>query len=74
MSGIKKIAGIVLIAAGVLGLVYKGFNYTKETHKADLGPLKFEVKEKDRVEVPTWVSIVAIAAGAGVLLVPTRRG
>ena len=34
-----RIIGIVLIVAGVLGLVYGGFTYTKETHKAKLGPL-----------------------------------
>ena len=30
-----KIAAIVLIVAGVLGLVYGGFSYTKETHDAN---------------------------------------
>ena len=31
-----KIAAIVLIAAGILGLVYVGFSYTKDTHEAKL--------------------------------------
>ena len=31
-----KIAAIVLIAAGVLGLVYGSFSYTKETHEGKL--------------------------------------
>ncbi len=34
-----KIIGILLIAAGVAGLLYGGFTYTKESHTAKLGPL-----------------------------------
>ena len=35
-----KMAAVVLIAAGVLGLVYGSFSYTKDTHEAKLGPLE----------------------------------
>jgi len=38
-----KIAAVVLIVAGVLGLVYGSFSYTKETHEAKLGPLELSV-------------------------------
>ena len=63
-----KIVGIVLIVAGVLALAYGGFSFTKETHKAEIGPLKFSVAEKEQVNVPQWAGIGAIVAG-GVLLV-----
>ena len=67
-----KIVGIVLIVAGVLGLVYGSFSYTKETHKAELGPLKIQVAEKETVNVPQWAGIAAIVAGALLLVVPKR--
>jgi hypothetical protein len=70
VGNVRKIAGIVLIALGVLGLVYKGFDYTKKTHEVDLGVAKFEVKDRERMEVPIWVSIGAVAVGALLLLVP----
>lgn len=70
---LAKLLGIALVAAGVLALVYKGFSYTEETHKAKLGPLELAVKEKERVSVPTWAGVVAIAAGAALLLVPGKR-
>jgi hypothetical protein len=70
---LAKLLGIALVAAGVLALVYKGFNYTEETHKAKLGPLELAVKEKERVAIPTWAGVVAIAAGAALLLVPGKR-
>ena len=61
---IQKIIGIVLIAAGVLGLIYGGFSYTKDTHTAKLGPLELRVQEKETVIVPVIVSAGAIALGA----------
>jgi uncharacterized membrane protein len=63
-----KIAAIVLILAGVLGLVYGSFSYTKETHEAKLGPIELSVKDKQTVNVPVWAGVGAIAIG-GVLLV-----
>lgn len=58
-----KIVGILLIMAGVLGLIYGGFSYTKETHTAKLGPLQLKVEEKEQVVVPILASVGAIALG-----------
>ena len=70
MNGIR-IAAIVLIVAGILGLVYGGFSYTRETHQAKLGPLELSVKEKETVNIPLWAGVGAIVIG-GVLLVAGR--
>lgn len=71
MAG-RQIIAVILIAAGVLGLLYGGFSYTKETHEAKIGPLQFSVKEKETVNVPVWAGIGAIAVGV-VLLVAGRK-
>ena len=63
-----RMLAIVLLAAGVLALVYGGFSYTKETHEAKLGPLEFSVSEKERVNVPVWAGVVLVIAGAGLLI------
>ena len=63
-----KIAAIVLIVAGVLGLAYGGFSYTKETHDIKMGPIEMSLKEKETVNVPVWAGIGAIAIGAALLL------
>ncbi len=68
----QKLAAIVLIVAGTLGLAYGGFSYTRETHEADLGPLHMSVAEKKRVNVPVWAGVGAIVAG-GLLLVVGRK-
>jgi drug/metabolite transporter (DMT)-like permease len=68
-----KIVGIVLIVAGAAALAYGGFSYTKETHKAEIGPLKFSVQEKERVNVPQWAGLGAIVAGVVLLVVGARK-
>jgi len=67
MNAFKMVA-IVLIAAGILGLVYGGVTYTKTTHDAKIGPLELSVKDKETVNIPVWVGIGAIVVGAGLLL------
>jgi multidrug transporter EmrE-like cation transporter len=68
-----KILAIVLIVAGALGLAYGSFSYTKETHEAKLGPLEFQVKEKETVNIPQWAGIGAIAVGVILLVVPIKK-
>jgi len=67
-----KLIGIILIAAGCLGLVYGGFSYTKQTSGVKLGPIELQIKEKETVNVPLIVSAGAIAIGV-VLLVAVGR-
>ena len=68
-----KLIGVLLIAAGVLALVYRGFSYTKETHEAKLGPIELNMKEKQRVEIPTWAGAGAVVVGGALLLIGSRR-
>ena len=72
MNGVKIVA-VLLIVGGILGLVYGGFSYTKSTREAKLGPLEFEVKEKERVNIPLWAGVGAIVVGAGLLLVRSKN-
>jgi hypothetical protein len=71
VSAIKIIA-ILLIVAGIAGLVYGKFSYTKATHEVNLGPLDVSVKEKRTVNIPLWAGLAAIAAGVLLLVVPRR--
>jgi drug/metabolite transporter (DMT)-like permease len=68
-----KIVGIVLIVAGAAALAYGGFSYTKETHNAEIGPLKLSVKEKEQVNVPQWAGIGAIVVGVVLLVLPSKK-
>jgi TRAP-type C4-dicarboxylate transport system permease small subunit len=68
-----RIAAIVLIVAGALGLAYGGFSYTKDTHQAKLGPIELSVSEKQTVNVPVWAGLSAIVIGGALLLLGSRK-
>ena len=68
-----KLAAILLIVAGILGLVYGGFSYTKATHEAKLGPIELSVKDKQTVNVPIWAGVGAIVAGGALLVFGSRK-
>ncbi len=72
MSTIKIVA-IILIAAGVLALVYGGFTYTKETHETQLGPFELSVKDKETVNVPIWAGVIITITGGALLLFSSKK-
>ncbi len=69
-----KILGIVLIVAGILGLAYGSFTYTKETHDIKLGSLEMSIKDKETVNIPVWAGVGAIVAGGLLLVFGDKRG
>ncbi len=72
MSAVK-IAAIVLIAVGVLGLVYGSFSYTKETQEVKVGSFELAVKEKQTVNIPVWAGVGAIVVGSALLLFAGKK-
>lgn len=68
-----KIAAIVLTVAGVLGLVFGGFTYTKQSHQTQIGPIELSVKDTQTINVPIWAGVGAIALGGVLLVLATRK-
>ncbi len=68
-----RIAALALIVAGILGLVYGGFSFTKETHEASIGPVEISVAEKQNVNIPIWAGVGAIVAGGALLLLGRKK-
>jgi len=68
----RRLIAVALIVLGVLALAYRGFNYTRSEKQAQIGGLSLSFKKQERVEVPMWAGVVAIAAGAALLLVRGR--
>ena len=73
MNPIKLVA-LALILAGVLGLAYGGFSYTKDTTVVKLGPLEISAKEKQTVNVPLWAGVGAIFVGGLLLVLGGKKG
>lgn len=68
-----RIAGIVLIVAGVAGFLLGSVSYNQDTTAAKLGPLQLTVKEKKSVDIPRWLSGGAIVLGAILLVLGSRK-
>jgi len=62
-----KLLGVVLLVLGILAVAYGGFSYTKKTDNVDIGPIHFQVQDRERVNVPLWAGVVVAILG-GVLL------
>ena len=69
----SKIVAVLLLAAGILAVVYGGFSYTKDTTALKIGPLELEVKEKKTVNIPLWAGAGAIAIGGLLLVLGGKR-
>lgn len=67
------IVGAVLIAAGVLALAYKGFNYTSQETVLQIGSVKATAETEKSVPIPMWAGIAAIVAGVLVIGAGMRR-
>ena len=68
-----KVVAIILVIAGILGLAYGGFSYTKDTTVVKLGPLEVSAKEKQTVNVPMWAGVGAIVVGGLLLVFASKR-
>jgi hypothetical protein len=67
-----KLAAIILIVAGAIGLAYGGFSYTSSSQEIGIGSLSVTVDEKRTVPVPVWAGLAAVLLGAGLLVVPAK--
>lgn len=72
MNGIK-LAAIILIIGGVLGLAVGSFSYTKKTEAVKLGPIELTVKDRETVNIPVWLGAGALIAGVLLLVVRSKK-
>lgn len=65
--------GALLIIAGAVSLVYRGFNYTSEETVLQVGSVKATAETEKSVPIPTWAGIAALVAGVLVIGAGMRR-
>lgn len=68
----NKILGMILIAVGLIGLVWGGFSYTTRDKVADLGPIDITRSKTHSVPLPPIIGAVALVGG--IVLLMTGRG
>jgi hypothetical protein len=72
MNG-SKLAAILLIIAGTIGLAIGSFSYTKKSEAVKLGPIELSVKQKETVNIPVWLGGGAILLGVVLLAVGNKK-
>ena len=68
-----RIAGIVLIVVGLVGLILGGVSWNEEKTVVDLGPIQARAQERKTIPVPPVVGGIALVAGIILLVLPGRR-
>ena len=68
-----KALGIVLIVAGLLMIVFREVNFTREKKVVDLGPVEINKKENKKVAWPTYAGIAVAIGGVVVLLAGKKK-
>ena len=68
-----RIAGVVLIVVGLVGVLWGGFSWTQEKTVVDVGPFKATTQEHKSIPFPPVAGGVALVAGVVLLVLPGRR-
>jgi drug/metabolite transporter (DMT)-like permease len=73
-GAIMKIAGILLIIAGVAALIYGGFSYTSQKKAVDMGAIQIDRTEHHTLPVPPILGIIAIVGGGVLVYFGAKEG
>lgn len=73
-NNVLVIVGVILIAAGAMGLFYRGIPYTSRDVVIDVGPLKATAETSKTWPVPPILGGLAIAGGVKLIIVGVRKG
>lgn len=68
----KRILGIILVAVGIIGVVWGGISYVKDRDTVDLGIAEVTVTDRETVPIPPIAAAVALVAGSVLLLMGRR--
>jgi hypothetical protein len=68
------IIGIVLIALGVVGLIFQGITYTTREKVVDVGSLHVTAEKQKTVPIPAIAGGLALAGGIAAVVIASRKG
>ena len=68
----QKTIGVILLAIGLIMLIWTGFSYTKREKVVDAGPVHISADKKETVNWPPYAGGILVVAGA--VLLATGRG
>lgn len=69
-----KIAGVILVLAGVVALIYGGFSFTTQKKAVDMGPIQIDKTEHHSVPLPPLLGVIAIVGGGALFYFGVKEG
>jgi hypothetical protein len=68
-----RIAGIILVIVGIIGLFYGGITYTRSKQTVSVGPISATVRQRETFPISPVVGGIALIAGIGLIVAGGRR-
>jgi hypothetical protein len=65
---VNKTLGIILIALGLVGLIWGGFSYTTRKKVVDIGPIHATRDQTHNVPLPPIAGALALIGGVALLV------
>jgi hypothetical protein len=67
------ILGVVLILAGVGGLIFRSVHWTETKNVVDAGPIQINSQEDHSLWIPTAAGVIAVLAGVGLVFAGRKQ-
>jgi hypothetical protein len=71
MAG-RRVIGLVLVALGLVALLWGGISWTRDKTVVDAGPLEIQTEQRETIPLPPLLGGVALVAGVLLLVLPAR--
>lgn len=68
----RRIVGVILVALGIVALVWGGVFWTDRDTIINAGPLEVTTEEREGLQVPPIVGVIALIGGIVLLVAPKR--
>jgi len=65
--------GLILIALGLVGVIWGGFTYTTRKTVIDLGPIQATSDQKHTVPLPPIAGAIALVGGITLLAISSKQ-
>ena len=69
----RRVIGIVLVALGVVSLVWGGVFWTDRDTVFDAGPIQVTTEKREGFKLPQVLGVLSFVGGVILLVVPDRR-
>ncbi|RZK21709.1 MAG: hypothetical protein EOO86_00020 [Pedobacter sp.] len=69
----NKSVGLILIAIGIIMLVWTGFTYTQKEKIVDAGPIQISADKEKSVNWPPYVGGIVLIAGVFVFVASKKK-